>query len=237
MTYNETKSELFRDDLIGVTLKYTNTFLSTSLHQLLFCQIRRIPGSIMTPESPPGLRMKQRRQRFFSEDSLGFQKAGCGTDCARLLTGMENWEVMEEGSSLQCHCSLGNGGTILGAEINFVTQHNPAKGGWGTCSGRERKHRLDLDVGAQRTSWGGYEPMNQLSELSAPNKQLHFCFFFFFFSLKFSYSVETATTPSPLVKKKRCTDLSGSGFLRIVPGHLQLPFLPLFWETGRKYLD
>lgn len=49
MTYNEAKSELFRDVLIGITLKYTNTFLSTSLHQLLFCQIRRIPGSIMTP--------------------------------------------------------------------------------------------------------------------------------------------------------------------------------------------
>lgn len=49
VTCNETKSELLSYSLISITLKFTNTFSSTSLHQLLFCQIQMITGSIITP--------------------------------------------------------------------------------------------------------------------------------------------------------------------------------------------
>ena len=50
VTCNETKSELLSYSLISITLKFTNTFSSTSLHQLLFCQIQMITGSIITPQ-------------------------------------------------------------------------------------------------------------------------------------------------------------------------------------------
>lgn len=85
VTCNETKSELLSYSLISITLKFTNTFSSTSLHQLLFCQNQMITGSIITPQlqtlgTTTVLRMNPGRQHYFSEKSGSFQKAGCSTE-------------------------------------------------------------------------------------------------------------------------------------------------------------
>lgn len=45
------KSELLSYSLIGTTLQCTNTFVSTSLHQRLFCHIQRLTGGVVTTSS------------------------------------------------------------------------------------------------------------------------------------------------------------------------------------------
>lgn len=124
------KSEWFSSSLIGTTLKCTNTFVSTSLHQWPFCHIQ------MPSHRLPGLRQVVNQG---SETHLGFNRQEVAQSG---YPSYWNGKLGEHGRRkctaaprLPCNC-----GTIIGAEINFRPSCNIAEAG--EYGGRGSEHGL-----------------------------------------------------------------------------------------------